>query len=133
MYREFLKEKKMDNIETITINDTKYIKLDDANKNKLAENVDGMEYCVVRTYSAGVHIGYVESLDGKQCVLINSRRLYLWEGACSLSQVAIDGVDVGNSKIAMVLPKITLTEAIEVIPCSEKAKNCIIGAEEWKK
>jgi hypothetical protein len=94
-----------------------------------------MKYCVIRTYSAGVHIGYVAELGEKRpqhARLLNSRRLHYWEGACSLSQVAMDGVDEDESRIAVEVPEIELTDVIEVITCSTKAKEFFIGAKEWK-
>lgn len=32
-----------------------------------------MEYCIVRTYSAGVFAGFVESLDGKKCAVLEAQ------------------------------------------------------------
>ena len=91
------------------------------------------DYVIVRTYSAGVHAGYLESRDGKEVTLKNSRRLWYWDGAASLSQLALEGVTKPeNCKFAVVLPEIILTEAIEIIPCTEKAKVCIEGIKEWK-
>lgn len=118
--------------ETMMIDDVKYVRAD---KNNLAEDLDGMKYCVVRTYSAGVHIGYVKEFGVKQpqhAELINSRRLYYWSGACSLSQAAMDGVS-SDSKIAIEIPEIELTDVIEVIPCSEKSAEFFKGAKAWKK
>lgn len=118
--------------ETIKIDDIEYVRAD---SNKLAPKLDDMEYCVVRTYSAGVHIGYVKEFGKKHpqhAELINSRRLHYWTGAASLSQVAMDGVD-SSSRIAVILPKIELTDVIEVISCSEKAAEFFKGAEAWKK
>lgn len=92
-----------------------------------------LAYVIIRTYSAGVHAGYLESRDGQEVTLKNSRRLWYWDGAASLSQLAMDGVSKPeNCKFAVVLPKIILTEAIEIIPCTEKAKLCIEGIKEWK-
>ena len=119
--------------ETMMIDDVKYIREDAANN--VAPKVDGMKYCVVRTYSAGVHIGYVKEFGVKHpqhIELVNSRRLYYWSGACSLSQVAMDGVN-DSSKIAIAIPSIELTDVIEVISCSEKAAEFFKGAKEWKK
>ena len=45
------------------------------------EELDGMEYCVVLTYSAGVLSGYVKSRDGKEVVLRKARRI--WECAAA--------------------------------------------------
>ena len=120
-------------IETIKIDDIEYIRADSVSKT--APETDGMKYCVVRTYSAGVHIGYVEEFGTKQpqyAKLINSRRLHQWSGAASLSQVSLDGVD-SSSRIAMELPEIELTDVIEVIPCSLKAMDFFKGAKAWKK
>ena len=78
---------------------------------------------VVRTYSAGVHIGEVVSLDGKNCVLKNARRLWRWRGANSLNEVALKGVVTTEyTRISKIVPEITLTEAIEVIPVAEGVK-----------
>lgn len=113
---------------TIMIDDVKYVRLDEV-ANSTAEPVDGMQYCVVRTYSAGVHIGYVKEFAEKHpqhAVLVNSRRLHYWSGACSLSQVAMDGVD-SSSRIAVEIPEIELTDAIEKIPCSKKAAEFFRG------
>lgn len=90
------------------------------------------KYVVVRTYSAGVHIGELISRNGKEVVLKNSRRLWYWEGAMSLSQVATDGVSE-NSKLAVPVSNIVLTEAIEIIQTSPKAEKLLKGFPIWKK
>ena len=120
--------------ETMMIDEVKYVREDSIKSNR-AEPVDGLDYCVVRTYSAGVHIGYVKDFGVKypqQATLLKSRRLHQWSGAASLSQVALDGVDT-NSRIAMELPEITLTDIIEVIPCSEVSAEFFKGAKAWSK
>ena len=117
----------------ISIDGVDYVRADTVNKP--AAEVDGLKYCVIRTYSAGVHIGYVKDFakdNPQQATLIKSRRLYYWDGACSLSQVSQDGVN-SKSKIAIEVPEIILTDIIEIIPCSEKAANFFKSAPEWKK
>ena len=88
---------------------------------------------LVRTFSAGVHFGIVKKRKGKEVTLVNARRLWSWAGACSLSQVATDGVDVKESKISVTVPEITLTEAIELIPMTNKAAMVLMEAKPWKK
>ena len=93
----------------------------------------GKEYCIVRTYSAGVFAGYVESRDGKEVVMLDARRLWYWEGAASLSQLAVDGVKKPDlCKFPVAVAKIILTEAIEIIPCTEKAQKSIAEVLVWK-
>lgn len=70
---------------------------------------------IVRTYSAGVHIGEIESKDGIEITLKNARRLWSWSKAFTLSAVATKGVDRSNSRISVSVPKITL-QWIEIIP-----------------
>ncbi len=79
------------------------------------------QHCVVRTFSAGVHLGEVVSKDGKSVVLKDARRLWRWQGAFTLSEVATKGVSK-TSRIAVAVPVIELTEAIELIPTSEEAR-----------
>lgn len=118
---------------SIHVGDTKYIREDLTGA--MPEQVDGMKYCVVRTYSAGVHIGFVKSFGIKHpqhAELIKSRRLHYWAGAASLSQVAMDGVDE-SSRIAVELPEVELTDVVEVITCSTKSKEFFQKAKAWVK
>ena len=92
------------------------------------------DVCMFRTYSAGVHFGELISRDGKECWVKNARRVWSWAGACSLSQLAMEGSkDLDNCKIAVVVDKILLTEVIEIIPMRLKAYENLNKAKEWKK
>jgi len=91
------------------------------------------DYVVVRTYSAGVHAGYLKSRDGKEVVLTNTRRLWCWKGAATLSQLAGSGTSkIDECKFPAAIAEITLTEAIEIIACTETARNLIESVKEWK-
>ena len=56
-----------------------------------AKEFNGMTYVIVRTYSAGVFAGYLESRVDREAVLRNARRIWYWDGAASLSQLAMEG------------------------------------------
>jgi len=75
---------------------------------------------VIRTLSAGVHIGELTAKAGKEVALKDAHRLWYWKGAFTLNQVATDGIKSG-SKVGVSVPSIELTEAIEVIPMSDAA------------
>lgn len=116
----------------ITLNGIVYVPKSEAEEAK-AKELDGMRYCIVRTYSAGVFAGYVESRNGKEAVIRNVRRIWYWDGACSLSQLAKEGTaKPENCKFAVTVDKIEVTEAIEIIECTEKARVIIEGVPEWK-
>ena len=75
---------------------------------------------IIRTYSAGVHFGTLKEAEGPVVLLNETRRIWYWEKAFTLSQVAEKGVGLA-SKLSVAVPEIVLTEAIEIIPVSEKA------------
>lgn len=84
------------------------------------------QYCIARCYSAGVHAGTVESVDGENVVLKDSRRLWNWKAVegVALSGVAQTGIQSG-CKIDVENPYIYLTGVCELIPCSKQAKESI--------
>ena len=91
-----------------------------------------MEYKIVRTYSAGVFAGYLESRNGKEVVLRNARRLWYWDGASSLSQLAMEGVKrPENCKFPCEVDTILLLEAIEIIDCTEIARLSLAMVPVW--
>lgn len=91
------------------------------------------KYVIVRTYSAGVFAGTLESRKGKEVVLTNARRLWYWVGAASLSQMAVSGTsNPGGCKFPVSVPRVELTEAIEILDTTEAARKSILGVPEWK-
>lgn len=90
-------------------------------------------YIIVRTYSAGVFAGTLQSREGREVVLLNARRLWYWDGAASLSQLSQEGVKKPqNCKFPQEVPEVLLLEAIELLPVSEVAKISIAEVPVWK-
>jgi len=87
------------------------------------------KYCIARCYSAGVHAGIVESVDGENVILKDSRRLWSWKAdeGVALSGVAQNGIISKESKLDVVNPLIYLTGVCELIPCTTKAMESING------
>lgn len=91
------------------------------------------KYVIVRTYSAGVFAGTLESREGKEVKLSNARRLWYWAGAASLSQLAVEGTKKPEScKFPCEMPSVELLEAIEIIEVSDKAKDSIAAVPVWQ-
>lgn len=105
--------------ETIKFNDVEYVRKDSVKS--APETFE--DIVMIRTYSAGVHFGKLISRNGKEVELQNAYRVFYWSNACSLSQLAIEGTGAKNkdNKVAMAVPSIILTEAIEIIPMTELA------------
>jgi hypothetical protein len=118
-------------INEIEINGVQYIRKDSI-KTK-AETLDGLPYVIVRTYSAGVFAGYLKSRNGKEVVMLNARRIWQWAGAASLSQLAMEGTKKPlECKFPCKVDKVELTEAIEVLYCTEVAYESIKEVPVWK-
>lgn len=91
-----------------------------------AKSLKGMPYVMVRTYSAWVFAWYLESRKWKEVKLLKARRMWYWDWAASLSQLATDGTSKpSNCKFPCEVEEIELTEAIEVIPITSKAQESI--------
>jgi len=115
-------------LETVTINNIEY-----APANEKAEKINGLEYCIVRTYSAGVFAGYVKERKGQEATLLKVRRLWYWSGAASLSQLSVDGVsNPGDCKFPVEVERVELTNVIEVLPVTKKAQESIANVKIWQ-
>lgn len=94
------------------------------NKSKHSTNPLMGKHCIIRTYSAGVHMGILEFQEGTEVMLTKSRRIWKWgNNAFTLSEVAQNGINPSNSRIAQEIPEIYLTQAIEIIPTTQAARE----------
>lgn len=103
-------------------------KSDHESGNKIDNEMIG-KYVIVRCRDAGVHCGYLESYNGRECLLKNSRRLWYWKpknNAKWLSGLATVGIDE-ESKVSCAVDKIHLTENCEIILCTTSAAQSLIN------
>ena len=119
-------------ISEIEINGEKYVKKSDQ-MSAPAEQWDNMDYVIVRSQSAGVFAGYLFERDGKEVTLKEARRIFYWDGAASLSQLAMSGTSKPqNCKFPEPVDKVIITEAIEILDVTEKAQKSIASVGVWK-
>lgn len=85
---------------------------------------------LVRTYSAGVHFGRLSARRGQEVDLVDARRIWNWNGANTLHEVATAGVDVARSKVSGPVSAITLTQAIEILDMTPAAVE-VLGRAKW--
>ena len=120
-------------MDTMIINGEEWVKkstLPEAHE--MSVDLDGLPYCIVRTYSAGVFAGYVKERNGKEAIVLRARRLWYWDGAASLSELAMHGVSKPeNCKFPCEVDSVELTEVIEVIPATVKARESIERVSVW--
>lgn len=83
--------------------------------------------CLIRTFSAGVHIGdvvWINPENSMEVKLENALRLWKWEnGGLSLSAVANNGIKGGRLNET---GEVYLTNAIEYIPTTEEAEKTYV-------
>ena len=117
----------------LIINGQTYVLKGSEKESEPAADLDGLEYKIVRTQSAGVFAGYIEGKDGQNVILLKARRLWYWSGAASLSQLAIDGTSKPKEcKFPEEVSRIELTQAIEILDVTAKAKKSIESVSVWK-
>ena len=92
---------------------------------------------IVRSYGAGVFFGTLnefERCDDKYTVeLLDCRRLWQWAGACSITQLAVDGTKKPEEcRFTITEKSIVITSVIELHECSENAVKSIENVKEWK-
>ena len=89
---------------------------------------------IVRGDRSGVFFGLLAEREGKEVRLENCRRIWYWAGAASISQLASEGTKTpGECKFTVRVEDIIITDAIEIIPCTDAAAASIEAVPEWKK
>lgn len=89
---------------------------------------------IVRGDRSGVFFGTLAEKDGREVKLEKCRRLWYWDGAASISQLATNGTtNPEGCKFTVTVDSIVILDAIEIILCSDTAIRSIEGVKEWKR
>jgi len=93
-----------------------------------------LPYVIFRGTGAGVHAGELVSRKGTEVVLRNSRRLWYWKGAASLSELSQFGVkSPAECKFGVVITgDSTLLGTCEILPVTTVARLSIEGVAAWR-
>jgi hypothetical protein len=93
---------------------------------------NGMYYVIVRGKYSGVFAGFLKATEGSTCELHESIRIWKWEGAASISQIAMEGVKIPeNCKFAIAVPIHWIYDVIEIIPTTQTAFDNIRNVPKW--
>lgn len=88
---------------------------------------------IVRGENSGVFFGTLANRDGREVELTDCLRIWYWDGAASISQLAVEGTKKPeNCKFTMAVEQIAILDAIEIIPCADEAIESIEAVEIWK-
>ncbi len=89
---------------------------------------------IVRANGAGVFFGDVVEEKGDAVVMENVRRLWYWDGAASLSELAQYGTArPENCKFPCPVDRVKVLNVLEILDVTEEAAKSIDGVPEWKK
>lgn len=90
------------------------------------------KYCIVRCDRASVFAGTVAEREGQAVLIRDARRIWHWDGAASLSQLALEGTKKPTGcKFSVACESVVVLDAIEVIPCTDAAQQSICGVPVW--
>ncbi len=113
----------MINIDDLTLGQAKEIQRISHTQSKgLGYDLIG-KFCIFRCTDAGVHCGVLHSRDGRQVLSKNSRRIWRWSGANTLSELSLTGADSSYTRISEPVESCLLTEVCEIILCSKSSKE----------
>ena len=99
----------------------------------IEDNYGKDQYYIVRGDRSGVFFGNIKERDGREVTIANCRCIHYWEGAASLLQMMRDGVArPEDCRFTVTVSELAILDAIEILPCTEKARDCILGVTEWK-
>ena len=102
-------------------------------KDTQAQNEDGLPFVIVRSKDSGVHAGYEVSRDGDAITLTRAIRIWYWDGAATLSQLAKEGTSKPEKCKFGVPIDLTVFGCCERITATEASRNSIEGVQSWRK
>ena len=116
------------NVDEIVVDGETYVKKS-ARQYEMTDN-----YVVVRADRAGVFAGEEYSKNDHVIELHNCRKLWYWDGAAAVEQLAVDGVSKPeNCKFTVEVPKQTVSGWNQIIPATKKAQKSIREVSVWLK
>ena len=96
--------------------------------------IDKEKYYIVRTDRAGVFFGKISERSHDEITMTDVRKLWYWNGACAVEQLALDGTKKPyDCNFTVVIPEMVIADPIQIIPCTEKATASLSGVAVWQK
>ena len=87
---------------------------------------------IARIDRAGVLHGTLDYIDGEIIRLKDARRIYYWNGALSVTDIAAKGITSGKVTIPVTTVEFMSDKIVELNECSEDASKSIETIKPWK-
>lgn len=92
-----------------------------------------MKKVIVRANGAGVFFGELKEKNGNEVTMCNVIKLYYWDGAAAVEQLAVDGTSKPNNcKFTVSVEEMTITNVLQIISCTKKSIKSLSSVKEWK-
>jgi hypothetical protein len=96
--------------------------------------MENKQLYIVRTDRAGVFFGEIAERNEHVVRMKNVRKLWYWDGACAVEQLAVDGTKKpDNCNFTVTVPEMVIADPIQIIPCTEKAVKSLSGVKIWQR
>ena len=93
-----------------------------------------MKKVIVRANGAGVFFGELKEKNGNEVTMCNVRKIHYWDGAAAGEQLAVDGTSKPEEcRFTVVVEEMTITNVLQIIPCTEKAIESLTSVAVWKR
>lgn len=100
----------------------------------MAKKLENKQKYIVRCDRAGVFYGEIVKRDGSDVEMANVRKVWYWHGACAVEELAVNGtITPEQCKLTVKVDKMTVMNAIQIIPCTEKSAKSLEKCHEWKR
>lgn len=87
---------------------------------------------IIRSADSGAHFGTLAERNGTEVELTDARRLWYWDGAATLSQLATDGTSKPKDcKFPAPVARILVLGVCEVIPATDEAAASLDAVPAW--
>ena len=87
---------------------------------------------IARIERAGVFHGTLDHIDNEIIRLKDARRIYYWNGALSVTDIAAKGITGGKVTIPVTTVEFMSDKIVELNECSAEATKSIESIKPWK-
>jgi hypothetical protein len=88
---------------------------------------------IVRADRAGIFYGELAERVGTDVKMKNVRKLFYWNGAAAVEQLAMEGTKrPSDCKFTVIVPEMEIMQVIQIIPCTDTAIANIEAVREWR-
>jgi len=87
---------------------------------------------MIRSHSAGVFVGDIESEDGQTVVVTNCRWIWMWKGAATISELAQKGTTKPEEcKFPAPVDRVKLFQVVQILDVTPEAEASLNSVKIW--